>query len=451
MDATSQPAASVLNGQNFRGNLHLDSNAPRTLPPLQVILKIHPICARLMRFLDTKDILRLRQTSWSIRLDIMANEWNINSKLGRFIKYPTEFRSQLGRFDALISGGFALQFLERVVWPESDLDIMVQDGENLEGLARFLVEVEGYEMTDNQVFTEADDNVTMTQLASHQRAAFRDMKKCQTYFYRNENVNTGNNFKNTTSKIQLIATSDSPLKAILTGNYTTALVNFISWNKAYAIFPRATFLSHETVPLKDVNEYFGALHAKYSQRGWRMRSEPVVDGPYLGPFFLGDRFLLGNLQKPDRRVGDKDTWILRLDTTSVQPPSKPDFVLEYSSFELIKIYDKGQSVILEDLALVDFNEMWWKAKGTDDSLLICADTFRSPSLKYTFVYPTYQAHRGERGPYELWEHLRKRLAHNTLCQLSKMKRSRVEELLAGGLNIDVLNNLQFEHPKGWDY
>lgn len=117
-----------------------------TQPGLETILGIYPIRRHLMQYLDTRDILKLYRTSWAIRLDIKANEWNVNHRLARFFKDPTAFRSHLGRANALISGSFALQFFERVTWPESDLDIMIRDGDGLEEMDRYLTESEGYTM-----------------------------------------------------------------------------------------------------------------------------------------------------------------------------------------------------------------------------------------------------------------------------------------------------------------
>ena len=44
----------------------------------------------------------------------------------------------MGKNDALISGGIALQYFERVVWKESDLDVYVQDGPKAKALAQYL-------------------------------------------------------------------------------------------------------------------------------------------------------------------------------------------------------------------------------------------------------------------------------------------------------------------------
>ena len=53
----------------------------------------------------------------------------------------------MGKYGALISGSFAVQFFERVWWAESDLDIFVECSEKAYELERYLCEEEGYHLT----------------------------------------------------------------------------------------------------------------------------------------------------------------------------------------------------------------------------------------------------------------------------------------------------------------
>ncbi|KAI1415796.1 hypothetical protein F5Y13DRAFT_186651 [Hypoxylon sp. FL1857] len=357
---------------------------------LQTLLDLHPTRQGIMCYLGIEDILNLARTSSAMRHNIRNNDFDINSKLARFIQNPTRFRSQLGRSDALISGSFALQFFERTVWLDSDLDIVVQDGENLNGLSKFLTEVEGYAMTTDE------------QPYIHTQSQY--IKEVQTYMYQMKENNDSNGNKGAKSKIQLTVTHCIPLLAILRTYYTTALVNFISWNKAYSLFPRATFLYHETMPLKPVNEHFGRLHSKYSKRGWRMRTQPItydVFPGHISPYGTS----------ANRRIGDRDTRIIRLDTAFVERPPQPDFVLERNL-----------------------------ASG------ISAGLFKSPSLRYRYVHPTC-------GPLIIfWTEIGKFLDRNTYGQLMKMCPGEVMKVVDNGLPSDVTPyTLDFEPPEGWDY
>ena len=56
----------------------------------------------------------------------------------------------MGKYDALISGSFAIQFFDHVSWTESDLDVFVEDGdgENAKAMGRYLMEQEKYEFVE---------------------------------------------------------------------------------------------------------------------------------------------------------------------------------------------------------------------------------------------------------------------------------------------------------------
>lgn len=70
--------------------------------------------------------------------------WDIECALQRFVLNPRGFREKLRDVDGIISGGFALQFLARVTWTESDLDVCVCKDQGPE-LVDYLVKVEGYD------------------------------------------------------------------------------------------------------------------------------------------------------------------------------------------------------------------------------------------------------------------------------------------------------------------
>ena len=61
---------------------------------------------------------------------------------------PVNFRSELAKHQGLISGSFALQFFEGVVWPKSDLDIFIErtyiHDRSVEEMCEYLVREEDY-------------------------------------------------------------------------------------------------------------------------------------------------------------------------------------------------------------------------------------------------------------------------------------------------------------------
>lgn len=111
------------------------------------ILDIYPIFSNLCSHLDISGILLLRKVTkkWACHLDAYSRScWNINRKLSRFVEKPVGLRCKLAELNALISGSFALQFFDDVVWKESDLDIFAQKGDECKVLEEYLVNEEGY-------------------------------------------------------------------------------------------------------------------------------------------------------------------------------------------------------------------------------------------------------------------------------------------------------------------
>jgi hypothetical protein len=92
---------------------------------------------------------------------ITNNTWDIDSRLKKFVKDPLGFRKRLAELDGIISGGFALQFLDRVEWEGSDLDVCVQIGEKADAFCRYIEEVEGYDLASRKVGKYAWTHVDM--------------------------------------------------------------------------------------------------------------------------------------------------------------------------------------------------------------------------------------------------------------------------------------------------
>lgn len=107
--------------------------------------------------LSIKDIMALTRTcrAFSLLYHNMIHDpngaWNIDRRLEKFFADPRRFRKELKRADGVISGGFALQFFDRVEWSGSDLDICVQVGDKAQQLAAYLETVEGYDLAARKV------------------------------------------------------------------------------------------------------------------------------------------------------------------------------------------------------------------------------------------------------------------------------------------------------------
>lgn len=277
-----------------------------------------PIRERMLLAFDAQGLLILSRTCKTLHKEITST-WDINKRLLRFFDDPIPFRCKLGESDALIAGSFALQFFEGVFWRESDLDIEVQVGDNLEKMHQFMIGKGGYEIStkDNErgALVQARNPDVQDEYLGPQNS--RDVVEYRTYY----------RMKGTTVlKAQLIATSGLPVQGILRCYYTSCLVNFITWNKAYSIFPKKTFVEHKTIPLKKLDDQKRRCYAKYRERGFELQGKPR---PLTKSEFVtrvGDYY-------SQRRVGDRDTWMIPLDTQDITPAT-PSHIFETNAFSI---------------------------------------------------------------------------------------------------------------------
>ncbi|KAH8683003.1 hypothetical protein BGZ60DRAFT_551938, partial [Tricladium varicosporioides] len=195
---------------------------------------------------------------------LYKTQWNINRQLERFVNDPPSLRSLMSQCNALISGSFALQFFERVVWKNSHLDIYVEcqpEGETALPLEEHLVGVEHYTLQPRDEIIPTD----------YPCISERDISKVNTYLRRN-NEEPGNDVT-----VQVIYTQKTPLEVILQGFYTTAVVNIISWDYTWSLFPDTTFIKRKTYQLVSLDSFYGNLIRKYSRRGRRTLEVPWHD------------------------------------------------------------------------------------------------------------------------------------------------------------------------------
>ncbi|GAP87797.1 hypothetical protein SAMD00023353_2801380 [Rosellinia necatrix] len=405
-------------------------------PTLRDMLRLYPIHKCILDNLDMASLMNLCGTSWGLRTDIYSSRWDINRKLERFFRDPRAFRTELGRADALISGSFALQFFANKFWPESDLDINLHGSERAERLGEYLVRAEGYEMVAAPVRFYDDSDIRTLDDIRMRSDRRRDICNVITYVRPTHDDDDGDdgNGSSTTGqcKVQLITTKHHPVQAILSGYYTTCIVNFITWNKAYCIFPRATLLFNETVPLTRQADCNVKLHKKYSLRGWRVRTALMahdaerVDVTRTGPKGQ-NRYMvhpdpLGHGSFRDRRIGGGDTWTMRLGTAGVRPPPQPDSVIECSGFTIIRPNQR------DDQDGLGFS--------------ITASPFVSHSLRYLYTYGSMT---------QAWQYVGDVLSCNTLGQINTKMMRRESEHLVEDTRVSLLFTQEFEKPDGWDY
>ena len=130
-------------------------------------------------------------------------------------------------------------------------------------------------------------------------------------------------------KIQVVSTKSVPLLSILRGFWSTVVINFFSWQKAYSIFPRATFIDRRGYMLKDSKEAYATSIAKYSRRGWDFQGTIWSRKPDVS-------YLEGI-----RRGGDRHSWVIPFNDLKISHSPEADHNLAYAAFSVEKQSNEG--------------------------------------------------------------------------------------------------------------
>ncbi|KAM0811470.1 putative Glycosyl hydrolase family 43 protein [Seiridium cardinale] len=399
--------------------------------------RLYPIYCSLMAALDTKGILRLYQTSKAIRKAVMEREWDVNKRLKAFVDDPCAFRTVMGRTNSLIVGSFALQFFERVNWGGSLTMTVTRDG--LKDMKKYL--------TANEFYTPEDEEHT-DRIEGGDQSPEDALSGLYWYTCGYRSLTRGSKV------IRLILIVVEPTIPVPFAEFsTTSISNFISWKKAYALFPYHTFLKHETVPLKLLDDFNAQELNQWGVHGWKLRGPPLsiqdvqkISGP-LSKF---------------RRIGDNNTWAICLGINSITTPEVPELVLHNYHFTFtnngsndlvshngVEYFGAVNHVRTYSPHLGDTFERF--AEEATIEIAQWAELFRSHALKY--VYPAAGM-----------EALETFLNRDVLMQLHKLRKDAEVETnnqkldwghIMGSGNPRTLNlspdNLKFEHPEGWTY
>ncbi|EWC46082.1 hypothetical protein DRE_04656 [Drechslerella stenobrocha 248] len=266
--------------------------------------------------------------------------WSINRSLTRFVDKPIAFRSLMARHDAVVSGSHALQFLERIQWAASDLDVYIHTIEGLLAFARHLVEDEGYSFSPyswqsadataaivaGNVEASRHVNNMLESLGERDNDPEEALDEAVTYSLRE--ISAVFNFvhiKIPARRIQLIAPRTTTLTAIMGDYYATHIFNFFTWDRAYSLFPYHTFQRRRAFYTNALTRKSVAAVNKYIDRGYSFQEygefhECVRNCPL----------------RPHRCIGDKYTWVVPLDTEGVDAASvaaaAPHSLMETSSW-----------------------------------------------------------------------------------------------------------------------
>ncbi|KAJ3531130.1 hypothetical protein NM208_g9020 [Fusarium decemcellulare] len=322
------------------------------------------------------------------------------SDVQNFVNDPAMFRSQLGHYGALISGSFALGFFRLTYKEVQRLDVFLEDGSGADEFASYLQETEKYQSDSQEVETTPRRRI-------YSRVLRPNMKLC------------------------MIRTTGPPTQDILTSPSTTAYVNFITWNKAFSIFPRQTLIEHRFYPLKPLGNDFGVELNELASQGWTARD-------ILWPDYAEDKLsgLVGV-----RRVGDGLSMVIPLDTNSVSPPWIPNYVIECAQFD---ICDNGPRFGKSRTISSQFGRAHIANRAPPWSFIqIRAKELRSPALHYSYTTGSTKWHDfvGERV---------RRWAWLELYKIEERDRP-VQSSTSFPLVSEISIPQGFETPRSWDY
>lgn len=231
--------------------------------------------------------------------------------------------------------------------------------------------------------------------------------------------------------ITLFCVNTMPIYELLSNCAVTASLYFITWNKAYALFPYKIPVKSECYLLQPMDNpilswlrFFQSIGLTINTFSWvqhRTTLRTEVDGDTMELLSLGQAEHDVRELARYRRIGDKHTWMVNMDTRGLQVPDTPDAVLESTTFRLV-IQSDGE----ED------------SEKVSRYSISCDDSLKHSVLKYRYVtINDFDEHQDRKESYysarlsALWD----RLNETTQLQLSPIpKKDRPAQYIA------VLNN-----------
>lgn len=391
-----------------------------------------PILKVFRSYLITSDFLMLFQVCrqlYLIKDRTLSSICGINVALKNFVGDATLFRSQLGHYNAMISGSFALNFFQSGNKKDSRRDIFVKDGAGADQFADYLQRTEEYK-NDSEV----------DRVRNHcQECAIYVRFPLSALQIPGRRVYSKTSQPNT--KIRVTRTTGPPIQAILTSSSTTATINAITWNKAYSLFPRQIFIKHEFYPLRPLDNDFGSELSELSHQGWTTRD-------IVWPDHAIEK--LHNLSRV-RRVGDSSSLIIPLDTTSIITPSVPDYLIEFAQFERLGDgLQYGQPQIgVSQIGQSHFPQSHFGQNNPQNNaprwsyLQIKSKELSSPALRHCYISSSSG-----------WRNfVSERVLRWAWLELYKVEQTNrpTQPLTSSPLVSDVSIPPEFEFPQSWDY
>lgn len=255
------------------------------------------IALAICRYLPSLDVVRLRRVCVACRKACNFNEnqlFNIHSHLLEFFAEPNDFRALQARTGAVISGSFALQFFSRTTYPEADLDLYIHN-DVMEEVGTWLLNRGYWFVRDPKADPDRTPPVPETvnhrlMMLARYRNALREVER-NGQRMRTVYMPDCLGVLNFVTKrgehrriVQVIVVYSTPLAAILRFHssksvlddlYTdihplsiACVLNFITYDYAFCLYPEATIKHKVTLALKRITASVDSCLNKYAIRGF---------------------------------------------------------------------------------------------------------------------------------------------------------------------------------------
>ncbi|KAI0694389.1 hypothetical protein C8T65DRAFT_698990 [Cerioporus squamosus] len=244
------------------------------------------------------------------------------------------FRSLQARTGTLVSGSTALQFFKRTVWPESDLDLYVHMRHRREVAQWLLDEGYQYKPTDFRIQNSRNPNGIYSMPGVMAIVTFiKPLPRPDRTSNSVDGEEEADDDGPSELKVQVIVAKNTPMEVIL-GFHSTCVMNVISYEKAYCLFPQATLEQRRTLlssSCRGKGKHRMDGLAKYQLRGFQVLYDlphhEVLPDPAtpLLPSFRRDRISRAESYLYPSQPSAFD--LTRAATSSVQTRTKPAFRL----------------------------------------------------------------------------------------------------------------------------
>ncbi|KAI0642149.1 hypothetical protein C8Q79DRAFT_918657, partial [Trametes meyenii] len=286
--------------------------------------------------LSPLELIRLTWTARGIRTavnDYLGAVFNPHVLLSPFFHDTIAFRYLQAETGTLVSGPTALNFFDRANVTQDPIDIYVYLHHSVR-VASWLVGL-GY------AFLPSPDQCLDWELAVVERTTSTDDQRAIFGVFI---------FQRSRRTVRLTVANRTPIEVILRA-HSTCLLNIISYERAYCLYPRATL--HERHSL--------LIHV--SGRGWAERVEEILDGMNRGLDVI-DTLDSSEFSLPTAHasfvlgwcwIDDKSAWVINFDTSNVAPPLPANTISSPRTHDPVAMCGFSMRYAADDQARIKFS------------------------------------------------------------------------------------------------